>query len=359
MTTPTVKILGTGGTIASKGEDSATTAGYELNFSIEDLINAIPDLKKLNANVLYQEVFNLYSQELNSTHLLLLHREILKAYNEEGIRYFVITHGTDTLEETAFFLELTINFPDIVVVLTGSMRPHSALSSDGSFNLYQSVAVAINPESVGRGVLVVLNDNIGSGYYITKSNANSLDTFKTSGQGYLGNFVNGKIHYFYPPARPNDLHFEIDSYHLTRTIPFAKDSPAPFTSKTRRYELPEVPIFYNYQGFNPMLVELAVQQMNCKALVFATCGAGSLTEETNEILKWVWDKFNIPVIYSLRSMSGIVPRENLPKNNNGDYYQGAIASGYLNPQKSRILVQLALHAGYNIDQIKEVFESNN
>ncbi|CAM9011370.1 unnamed protein product [Wickerhamomyces anomalus] len=319
---PVVKIFGTGGTIASKGSTNTQTAGYQVDLNIEDLINSVPDLAEI-AHLKYQQIVNLDSKEINSTHLLLLHREIKKAYEEEGIKSIVITHGTDSLEETAFFLELTINYPDIVIVLTGSMRPHSSISSDGSFNLYQAVAVSANEKSKGRGVLVVLNDSIGSGFYITKSNANSLDTFKSIGQGYL------------------------------ELLLFSSNP----TSSTRRHEFPEVTILYNYQGFNPQIIELAVQQMDSKALVFACSGAGSLTDETNEILKWIWHKYNIPVVYSKRSMDGTVPRAALPKNDNGAVYEGAIAGGYLNPQKCRILLQLALQKGYTVSKIKSIFEN--
>lgn len=351
---PVVKIFGTGGTIASKGSTGTQTAGYQVDLNIEDLIKSVPELAEV-AHLKYQQIVNLDSKEINSTHLLLLHREIKKAYEEEGVKSIVITHGTDSLEETAFFLELTVNYPDIVIVLTGSMRPHSSISSDGSFNLYQAVAVAANEKSKGRGVLVVLNDSIGSGFYITKSNANSLDTFKSIGQGYLGSFVDNEVHFYYPPSKPftNSLFFDIDSTKLTDTLQFSSN---PASSK-RRHEFPEVTILYNYQGFNPQLIELAVQQMDSKALVFACSGAGSLTDETNEILKWVWHKYNIPVVYSKRSMDGTVPRAALPKNDNGKVYEGAIAGGYLNPQKCRILLQLALNNGYTINKIKSIFEN--
>ncbi|CCH46297.1 Glutamyl-tRNA(Gln) amidotransferase subunit D [Wickerhamomyces ciferrii] len=351
---PVVKILGTGGTIASKGTTNTQTAGYKVDLNIEDLVKSVPDLANI-AHLKYQQIVNLDSKEINSTHLLLLHREIKKSYLEEGIKSFVITHGTDSLEETAFFLELTVSYPDIVIVITGSMRPHSSISSDGSFNLYQAVAVSANEKSKGRGVLVVLNDSIGSGFYITKSNANSLDTFKSIGQGYLGSFVDNEVHYYYPPSKPfpKSLSFEIDSERLTRLLQFSSNPD----SAKRRHEFPEVTILYNYQGFNPQLIELAAQQMDSKALVFACSGAGSLTDETNEILKWVWHKYNIPVVYSKRSMDGTVPRASLPKNDNGEVYKGAIAGGYLNPQKCRILLQLALNQGYNVSQIKSIFES--
>jgi L-asparaginase len=352
-TLPVVKIFGTGGTIAAKADSTLKTSGYDVDLTIEDLINSVPGLSHV-AHLKYQQIVNVDSKELNATHLLLLHREIKRSYLEEGIKRFVITHGTDSLEETAFFLELTINYPDIVIVMTGSMRPSSSISADGTFNLYQAVAVSAHPESVGRGILVVLNDSIGSGFYITKTNANTLDTFKSIGQGYLGSFVNGSINFYYPSSKPSNLYIDIDSQKLTSSLQFSSD---PISSK-RRHELPEVAIFYNVQGFNPKIIELAVDQMDVKAIILATSGAGSLTDETNEFLKYIWQKYQIPVVYSKRSQDGSVTVSNLPKNDDGKPFEGAIAGGYLNPQKSRILLQLALLKNYSVKQIKEAFASN-
>lgn len=349
---PVVKVLGTGGTIAAKTESNLQTCGYDVDLTIEDLILSVPGLSEI-AHLKFQQIVNLDSKELNSTHLLLVHREIKRAYECDGIKRFVITHGTDSLEETAFFLDLTINYPDIVIVMTGSMRPSSSISADGTFNLYQAVAVAASDESIGRGVLVVLNDSIGSGFYITKSNANTLDTFKSVGQGYLGQFVYGNVNYFYPKSRPCNVHINIDSTKLTGKLQFSSDP----VGVKRRYELPEVIILYNHQGFNPKLIELAIEQVNAKAIVLATSGAGSLSEETNEVLKYIWSKFQIPVVYSKRSQDGCITSANLPKVDGGKQLEGAIAGGYLNPQKCRLLLQLALHKGYSVPHIKKIFAS--
>lgn len=349
---PVVKVLGTGGTIAAKNSSNTKTYGYKVDLTIEDLIHSVPGLSQI-AHLKYQQIVNLDSKELNATHLLLIHREIKRSYEQEGIKRFVITHGTDSLEETAFFLEMTISHPDIVIVMTGSMRPSSSISADGSFNLYQAVTVAANPESHGRGVLVVLNDSIGSGFYITKSNANTLDTFKSVGQGYLGQFVYNNVNFYYPRSRPSTLFIDIDSDKLTQNLQFSAD---PISAK-RRYELPEVSILYNCQGFNPRLIELVVEQMDVKALVLATSGAGSLSDETNEVLKYVWHKYHIPVVYSKRSQEGCVSAANLPKIDQGKPFEGAIAGGYLNPQKCKLLLQLTLHKGYSIKEIKDAFSS--
>lgn len=330
-TLPTIKVLGTGGTIASKGVSSHQTAGYEVDLTIEDLVKSIPDLST-TCNLQYEQVMNLDSKDLGTKELLLLYHKIKEDLpNYDGI---VITHGTDTMEETAFFLQLTVNTYK-PIVMCGSMRPSTAISSDGPMNLYQAIVIASSKESRNRGVLVALNDRIGAGFYITKSNANSLDTFKSTGQGYIGNFVNNEIHYYYPAAKPLGVtYFNIDLEEI------------------HPEEVPEVPIIFAHQGLNNKLIELAVNNLGAEGLVLATMGAGSMSKETNEFINTLTKNSKIPVVYSKRSMDGMVPMGSLPKNKD---YDNAIASGYLNPQKSRILLQLCLLNHFDLKKIKKTF----
>lgn len=339
---PIVKVLGTGGTIASKGSNGHQTAGYEVDLTIEDLVKSIPDLST-TCILEYEQVFNIDSKEIGTPELITLYsqiREDLPKY--DGI---VITHGTDTMEETAFFLQCTLetNKP---IVMCGSMRPSTAVSSDGPMNLYQAIVIASTRLSIGRGVLVALNDRIGSGFYITKSNANSLDTFKSIGQGYVGSFVNNEVHYFYPPSKP----LGVESFHLLLPLP--------------GNEFPEVPIIFAHQGMSNRVITMTVKLVEARGLILATMGAGSMADRTNRHIAMLCqegDK-NIPVIYSKRSMDGMVPRGSLPKSvpmaDDGKLapFRCAIASGYLNPQKSRILLQLCLHEGYSMEKIRSIFE---
>lgn len=326
---PLIKVLGTGGTIAAKGASAFTTAGYLVDLTIEDLMSLIPDITH-TCELAFEQIFNVDSKELNTGHLLTLRNKVQADLHEfDGI---VITHGTDSCEETAFFLESTLNFMGKPVVICGSMRPSTTVSADGPSNLYQACNVAANRASRGRGVLVTLNDKIGLGYYITKSDANALDTFKSSGHGYLGNFVNGEVHYYFPAERPNGLH------HF------------PISSQFQG-EFSEVPVLYAHQGFNDKVVELIFREMNVGGLVIATMGAGSLPDSTNALLGELSEKYNVPVVYSKRSMDGMVPRGLIPKSRN----LLLIAGGYLNPAKCRILLQLCLHANMNVGRIKKVF----
>lgn len=333
---PVIKVLGTGGTIASKGSSSFQTAGYEVDLTIEDLVKNIPDLST-SCILEYEQVLNLDSKEIGTQELLILYEKIKEdVENYDGL---VITHGTDTMEETAFFLQLTIDTYK-PIVMCGSMRPSTAISSDGPMNLYQAIVIASSKLSRGRGVLVALNDRIGSGFYITKSNANSLDTFKSIGQGYIGNFVNNEIHYYFPAAKPLGLSY------FNLTLPIS--------------ELPEVPIIFAHQGLNNKILEVTVKELGAKGLVLATMGAGSMSDETNQFVAELSKKYGgFPVIYSKRAMDGMVPRGSLPKHINKDNKKVAldcaIAGGYLNPQKARILLQLCLHNGLTLSEIKKRF----
>lgn len=332
LSLPNIKVLGTGGTIASKGASSHQTAGYEVDLTIEDLIQLIPDLST-TCNLQYEQVMNLDLKEMGDKEVLLLYHKIVEDLpNYDG---FVITHGTDTMEETAFFLQMTINTYK-PIVLCGSMRPSTAISSDGPMNLYQAIAIASSKESRNRGVLVALNDRIGSGFYITKSNANSLDTFKSNGQGYVGNFVNNEIHYYWPASKPlGVMYFNLEA------------------TQTPVEQLPKVTILYGHQGLDDDLVDILVNQFKSQGIVLATMGAGSMNQHTNERLHYVTKDNKIPIIYSKRSMDGMVPRGSLPKIAGFD---NAIASGYLNPQKARILLQLCLVNGYPLSEIKGIFQ---
>lgn len=326
---PTVRIFGTGGTIASKGSTSATTAGYSVGLTVDDLIDAVPALKEV-ANLDYAQISNIGSNSLNYTHLIPLHHNISETLQSDEYNGAVVTHGTDTMEETAFFLDLTIDSPKPICI-AGAMRPSTATSADGSMNLYQAVSIAASDRSQGRGTLITLNDRIASGFWTTKTNANTLDTFKATEQGYLGTFINNDIEYYYPPARPEGYqYFDISNV-------------------TDASEIPEVIILYSYQGLNPLLIQHAVENLGAKGIVLAGSGAGSWTNSGEAVNEEIVKKYNIPIVHSRRTMDGSVPKDDAP--------EYGIASGFLNPQKARILLQLCLHAGYSMDQIKTSFSS--
>lgn len=329
---PKIKILGTGGTIASKGVMAHQTAGYKVDLTIEEIMKTIPDLSGV-CELAYEQILNIDSKEIGAPQLQTIYNHVkadLAHYDA-----IVITHGTDTMEETCFFLQFTLSTYK-PIVLCGSMRPSTAISSDGPMNLYQAIMIAAEPESKGRGILVAFNDRIISGYFLKKSNANSLDTFNAIGQGYLGNFVNNRIYYYFPPSKPLGVSY----------IPL----PAEFN-----FDLPEVAVMFAHQGFNPKAIELFIEQLNVKGLVIATMGAGSMSDETNREVFRLSNKHHVPVIYSKRSMDGMVTIGSLPKFDDL-VCENIIASGSLSPQKLRILLQLCLVSGMEMERVKGYFQ---
>lgn len=327
-TLPRIKILGTGGTIASKGVNASQTAGYHVDLTIQDLLESIPDISCI-CEIEYEQLCNVDSKDINEILLFKIYRGILDSLQSfDGI---VITHGTDTLAETTFFIESTIDTGELPIVFVGSMRPSTSVSADGPMNLYQAISIAANPKSRGRGVLVSLNDQISAGYYITKTNANSLDSFNVR-QGYLGNFFNDEVHYYYPPVKPQGCHkFKFKFEPGVDSIKFSS-----------------VCILYAHQTMNSSLLDLIADHY--EGIVIATMGAGSLPNDVNQKCL----RLKIPVVYSKRSMDGMVPIANIPKASNHGT-SNIIASGYLNPEKSRILLQLCLAGKYGLEEIRHVF----
>jgi len=165
---PNIKILATGGTIAGSSSVNTDTTGYKAGaLGVETLINAVPEMKSI-ANVSGEQVVNVGSPDVNNEILLKLAKRTNELLARDDVDGIVITHGTDTLEETAYFLNLVVK-SDKPVVVVGSMRPATAISADGPFNLYNAVKVAGASASKGQGVLVLLNDRIGAARYITKT----------------------------------------------------------------------------------------------------------------------------------------------------------------------------------------------
>lgn len=317
---PNVTILATGGTIAGSSKSSTDTTNYAAgSLSIQTLFDAVPNLKEV-ANVTGKQIANVDSNDITADILLTLSKTANTLLNgdQQGV---VITHGTDTLEETAFFLSLTINNKK-PVVLVGAMRPATAISADGPMNLFEAVTLAGSKNAVDRGVMVVLNDRIASAYYVTKTNAVVNDTFKAIEQGYLGLFVNGQPKFFYTPAKPiGQVYFD--------------------TSKLK--SLPRVDIIYVHQDQDDVLLEAALKA-RAKGIVIDATGNGNMPKPLEKVVNELSDK-GIPVVIASRTGSGYVSDKSY-----------GISSGFLNAQKSRILLQLGIATGANHKQITEYFD---
>ncbi|KAI8958037.1 L-asparaginase [Daldinia sp. FL1419] len=319
---PNVTIFATGGTIAGSASSSDQTAGYEPGtLDVDILIDAVPQVWNVS-NVRGVQVTNIASSDITPDILLNLTQQIQRELDSPHCQGVVVTHGTDTLEESAFFLDLTIRSEKPVVVV-GAMRPATAISADGPINLLGAVTLAADPNARGRGAMIVLNDRIANAFYTTKSNANSLDTFRAAEQGFLGFFYNIKPKFYYAPALPRGKpHFDVEN---TTT-------------------LPQVDILFGHQGLNPTLASAAVAS-GAKGLVLAGMGAGAWTFEALGVIDEIIKNGTI-VVDSRRSMDGYVP----------SYSPGEYGGGLLNPQKARIMLQLALNAGYNSAQMQSLFE---
>jgi len=325
---PKIMILATGGTIAG-AQASTAEAGYKSgSFSVDDLIKAVPQLKDM-ADISGEQVANIGSQTMNHEVWLKLAKrvnEVLKG-ETDGV---VITHGTDTMEETAYFLGLVVK-SDKPVVLVGSMRPATAIGADGPANLYNAVALAANPEAKGRGPLVILNDEIHYAHEVQKTNSTQLDTFKSPNRGRAGVMNTGKAYFF----SQNTVR------HTTKSE-FSVDGKSVG-------DLPRVDIVYSYANFGRDAIDFLVKE-GVKGIVLAGVGDGNSTDTAIAALSDAAKK-GVAVVRATRTGSGLVVR-NVEVD---DDKLGFIASMELNPQKARILLMLGLMKTNDIKKLQEFF----
>jgi L-asparaginase/glutamin-(asparagin-)ase len=323
-----VTILATGGTIAGTGATSTTTVGYTAaTVGVQSLIKAVPELAKV-ANVTGEQVFQIASENMSNEHWLTLAKRVNVLLAQNNVDGIVITHGTDTLEETAYFLDLVVKSRK-PVVLVGAMRPSTALSADGPINLYNSVLLAASPEAVGKGVLVAMNDQIQSARDVTKVNTSTLDSFRTSELGLLG-YIQGSKPFFYRQSlRKHTTETEFDIANLQ--------------------SLPQVDIVYGYANMNPVAVD-AFMAAGAKGIIHAGVGDGSLASKVVPSLKAARAKGAI-VVRASRVGQGILARNGEANDDQLDF----VAADTLNAQKARILLMLALTKTNSTKEIQRMF----
>ncbi|KAL2859942.1 asparaginase ahrA [Aspergillus lucknowensis] len=324
-TLPNVTIFATGGTIAGSADDNTATTGYQAGaLGIQTLIDAVPEMLDV-ANVAGVQIANVGSPDVSSPILLEMAKRLNKVVcADPTMAGAVVTHGTDTLEETAFFLDATVNCGKPIVVV-GAMRPATAISADGPYNLLQSVTVAASKAARNRGALVVMNDRIASAYYVTKTNANTMDTFKALEAGYLGAIVSNTPYFYYPPVEPTGK-TSIDVTNVT--------------------EIPRVDILYSYQDMSNDTLFDAVDN-GAKGIVIAGTGAGSVSSTYDSAIAELIETKQFPVVRSTRTPSGEVPYS--------ESGEGGISSGFLNPPKARVLLGLLLAKGKQFEDILGTF----
>ncbi|HEF3794157.1 TPA: type II asparaginase [Campylobacter jejuni] len=321
-----IAILGTGGTIAGFIDSTIATTGYTAGvIDVDVLIKAVPQIRDL-ADISWEQIANIDSSNMCDKIWLRLAKKIAELF-AEGIDGVVITHGTDTMEETAYFLNLTIK-SDKPVVLVGAMRPSTAISADGPKNLYNAVALAANKEAKNKGVMVAINDKILSARGVVKTHSLNVDAFSSPDFGDLGYIVDGKV-FFYN---------NITKAH-TKNTPFDISN---FTS------LPKVDILYSYSNDGSGVAAKALFEHGTKGIVVAGSGAGSIHKNQKDVLKELLKK-GLKVVVSSRVVAGCVAVSD------SDEKLGFISAEDLNPQKARVLLMLALTKTSDPKKIQEYF----
>lgn len=323
---PRVAILATGGTIAGSIDSAVATTGYTAGVvGVDVLIKAVPEIQNL-AKIEGQQIANIDSSNMRDEIWLKLAKEINKLF-ASGVDGVVITHGTDTMEETAYFLNLTIK-SDKPVVLVGAMRPSTAISADGPKNLYNAVALAADKNAKGKGVMVSMNDKIQSARGVVKTHSLNVDAFSSPDFGDLGYIVDGKVFFYNNVAKVHTKN-------------------APFDVKNLK-ELPKVDILYSYSNDGSGVAAKALFENGTKGIVVAGSGAGSIHEAQKEVLKELLTK-GLKVAVSSRVVAGRVAVSEADKK------LGFISAEDLNPQKARILLMLALTKTNDVKKIQEYF----
>ncbi|WP_315128360.1 asparaginase [Comamonas antarctica] len=326
-TLPHVVVLATGGTIAGAGASAASSATYQAaKVPVEQLLTGLPELGKV-ARVSGEQVFQIASESFTNQQLLTLARRVQALVRQPDVQGIVITHGTDTMEETGFFLNLVVQ-TDKPVVLVGSMRPGTALSADGALNLLGAVAVAASPESARKGVLVSMADEIHTARDVAKLTNIRTSAF-ASPWGPLGMVVEGKTWWFRAPVKRH-----------TSASEFSID---------RIQALPPVDIVYSYANVPSTAVD-ALGAAGVQAIIHAGTGNGSVPDRIVPRLNDLRGK-GVVIIRSSRIPGGFVLRN---AEQPDDKYDWVVAHD-LNPQKARLLAAVALTQTRDTRELQRIF----
>ncbi len=328
MAKPKIRIVATGGTIAGVST-SATSSAYSAGqVGIQSLIQAVPQMLDV-ADISGEQLVSIGSQDMNDEVWLKLAKRINQLLNNEGYDGVVVTHGTDTMEETAYFLNLTTR-SDKPVILVGAMRPSTAMSADGPANLYAAVIAAAAPQSKGRGVMCCMNSNLYDAKDVIKMHTTDLATFQGANHGKVGYIYNGEAIY----------NRTLENLHTTKSI-FNIDN---------LNSLPQVGIVYGYANCSPLPMQAFV---NAKfdGIVLAGVGDGNFYKDVFDVALDARKK-GINIVRSTRVPTG-------PTCLNGEVddtkYQ-FVAALNLNPQKARVLLMLALTQTRDWQKIQEYFK---
>ncbi|MGG7047890.1 type II asparaginase [Campylobacter sp. M4] len=324
---PTIYILATGGTIAGSGSGELSTAYTSGTVTVDKLIAAVPQINEI-ATIKGEQISQIGSQEMNNEVWLKLAKrvnELLTSGKADGV---VITHGTDTMEETAYFLNLVVK-SDKPIVMVGAMRNSGSLSADGPLNLFNAVNVAISKDSVNKGVMVVMNDEIHAAREVTKTNTTGVETFKSPNAGKIGTVFYGNVKFYMAPLRKHTSSSEFDITKIT--------------------ELPRVDILYSHANDNADFANIAIKN-GAKGIISAGMGNGNPFPTVLEALGEGVKK-GVVVVRDSRVGSG----ETTLNGEVDDAKYGFLASDNLNAQKARVLLMLALTKTMDKAKIQELF----
>ena len=320
-----ILIVATGGTIAGVGEVGKSASYQAGEINIDEIIESIPALKHL-AHLSAIQLFNVDSNEIDEAKLIKLANELNVLLARDDVDGIVVTHGTDTLDETAYFLNLTLKTYK-PVILTGAMRPATATSADGPMNLYQAVALACHMEAWQAGVLAVISDTIYSGRDLQKTNSYKTDAFKMGEFGSLG--------------------YMRDDHVYLLNSPFKKHTFQTIFSKMEFEDLPKVEIFYVHTDSDPELLEFMLNKYD--GLVLAGTGSGNYPTKIKEVLEnYTGD---CTIVRASRVLEGAVFDSDV-----FDSKRVTIPAYKFSAQKARILLMLALSCTKNHETIKSFFQ---
>lgn len=325
---PLVVVLSTGGTIAGRGGSTTSLSEYKSGSILgSELIDAVPEIKQY-AQVRVEQMANIGSTNINTAIWLKLAARINAIFSEDPkVAGVVVTHGTNTLEETAYFLHLTVKH-DKPVVLVGSQRPATAISADGPLNLLNAIRVAGAPVARGKGALVVMNDEINGARDVTKSNTYRVEAFRSGELGFLGYVDADAVTFYRASTKRHTAQAEFDVSKLS--------------------SLPKVEILYAYA--EPSVDAIKAIGANAAGMVFAGTGAGGLSDPERAAIKALGPIDTRPVmVRANRTGNGrVISRK--------DYdAEGMVAGDNLNPQKARILLMLALTKTRDLAEIRRMF----
>ena len=325
---PTIVVLATGGTIAGAASTNVQAGYTSGQVGVEQLIAAVPEAKKL-ANLRGEQVSNIGSQDMNDEVWLKLAGRVNALVAMPDVAGIVITHGTDTIEETAYFLNLVVKSKK-PVVLTAAMRPATALSADGPLNFFNAVAVAAHKDAAGRGVLVVINDWIHGAASLTKTSTTAVQTFLSPQSGLIGTVAYGTIEFYRGPIGKHTADSEFSLNGVTA--------------------LPRVDIIMAHENMDGALIDAAAAA-GAKGIVIAGVGNGNLTKPAVDALAGQAKK-GVVCVRASRVVTGVVGR-NVELD---DDKLGFVASLDKNPQKARVLLRLALLKPRSAGDVQRLFD---